>query len=145
MNADVTISTAGPSDIAAIQALVRGVAGEVYGDLLHDPERIEITDSAGWWVAQSDGRIIAAGCVKGDYVSDLWVEAGHRGSGVGAALLRQLEGQIAADGHARGRLRVVRDNDGARRFYRRHGWDEIRTYPHERDGHMMVDYHKPMT
>lgn len=144
LGTNVTISRAGPPDTSSILALVREVVEDVYGHLLQDPHRIQIAHSEDWWVAQVNGTIIGAGRVKEDYISDLWVKADHRDRGVGAALLKQLEQQIASSGHLIGRLRVVLENDGARQFYRKLGWDEIRIYPHERDGHMMVDCHKRM-
>ena len=59
-------------------------------------------------------------------------------------LLVALEEQIKSDGHSSARLRVVADNTRARKFYCVHGWREVRTYPHERDGHLMTDMEKEL-
>ena len=80
-----------------------------------------------------------------DWIEDLWVAEAWRRRGVGGRLLAAGERQIAACGHALGRLRVVAQNHGARRFYARHGWSETESYPHERWGFAMIDLTKPLT
>ncbi len=59
------------------------------------------------------------------HVSDLTVAARERGAGIGANLLAASE-TIARDaGQKWLRLNVQAANSGARRFYQRHGFDEL--------------------
>jgi GNAT superfamily N-acetyltransferase len=60
--------------------------------------------------------------VVGDEVEQVYVAAGHRGSGVAAALLAEAERLVAAAGHPRAWLAVAAGNERARRFYGRRGW-----------------------
>ncbi|HUJ62097.1 MAG TPA: GNAT family N-acetyltransferase [Kofleriaceae bacterium] len=73
-------------------------------------------------VAISDGELAGFAMVIGDELEQLYVAAGHRGSGVAAALLADAERRVAAAGHARAWLAVVPGNARARRFYERSGW-----------------------
>jgi ribosomal protein S18 acetylase RimI-like enzyme len=73
------------------------------------------------WVAESDG-VIAAFLVLGEQTLDhLHVEPERTGAGIGTALL----------GHAKARrpagftLWTFQANDGARRFYERHGLEAV--------------------
>ena len=88
--------------------------------------------------------VVGVGLADGDYVDDLWLRPQFRGLQIGGALLTKLESQIANDGYSSARLRVVADNEGARRFYARRGWRETRVYPHERWGFDMVDMCKDL-
>jgi predicted N-acetyltransferase YhbS len=54
----------------------------------------------------------------------LEVDAGHRRSGVGWALMRAAQDVGAARGHRRLTLLVEARNDGARAFYRELGWHD---------------------
>jgi ribosomal protein S18 acetylase RimI-like enzyme len=55
-------------------------------------------------------------------VEDVVVDIGHRGKGVGSALLRTLEDWAGERGLARLQLLADRDNHPALGFYRRQGW-----------------------
>jgi ribosomal protein S18 acetylase RimI-like enzyme len=66
-----------------------------------------------------------------EWVSDLWVLREHRNRGVGRQLLFDGEAEIAGRGHATFRLRVVKSNVRAVRFYDRLGWRVAREFPHE--------------
>ena len=74
------------------------------------------------------GSVLVAGEVEGFLALDgeaipaFYVDAAARGRGVGAALIG-----AAQAGAPRLRLWTFRRNDGARRFYRRHGFREGRT------------------
>jgi ribosomal protein S18 acetylase RimI-like enzyme len=57
-----------------------------------------------------------------DEVEQVYVSAGHRGSGVAGLLLAEAERLVAAAGHRRAWLAVVPGNARARRFYERCGW-----------------------
>lgn len=133
------------ADRGAIEALVEGIAAEVYGHLFEDaPPRPD-----GKWaqalVAAAEGRIVAVMVADDDWIEDLWVAADWRRRGVGSRLLTAGERQIAARGGTHARLRVIAENHGARCFYARHGWSEAETYPHEKWGFEMVDMVKRVT
>ncbi len=77
-------------------------------------------DSEGW-VAERDGRIVGYLVITGDWVDDLFLAPGETGHGIGAALLDLAKAQ-RPDGVC---LWVFESNQGARRFYRRHGFVEL--------------------
>ena len=56
-------------------------------------------------------------CKPGLYLEDLFVEPGHRGSGIGKALLEQLAGLVVARGGGRLEWRVLDWNEPSIRFY----------------------------
>ncbi|WP_049923434.1 GNAT family N-acetyltransferase [Halopiger djelfimassiliensis] len=59
-------------------------------------------------------------------LSNLYVEPAARDRGVGTALLEAVETSLEASGVDVVRLEVMADNDAARRFYRRQGYDSVR-------------------
>jgi GNAT superfamily N-acetyltransferase len=70
------------------------------------------------WVEERDGRVVGfAGLNEGE-VTHLYVEPGAQGGGIGTALLDHVKAQSAGEL----RLWVFQLNDGARRFYERHGF-----------------------
>ncbi len=143
--AELTLRPALAADLAAIEALVLAVGREVYGHLFQgDVPRPEGNWARGL-VAEERGRIVGVVVADDDWIEDLWVARDHRRRGVGSQLLTAGERQIAAAGHAVAHLRVVEDNQRARRFYAAHGWTEIAAYPHERWGFGMLDLIKPLT
>lgn len=77
-------------------------------------------DSSGW-VAERDGRVVGYLMITGDWVDDLFLAPGETGQGIGAALLDLAKAQ-RPDGLC---LWVFETNNGARRFYRRHGFIEL--------------------
>jgi GNAT superfamily N-acetyltransferase len=141
---ELAIRPATDADLPAIERLVLEVAREVYGHLF--PQGAPRPE--GNWslalVASHDGRIVGVVVAIDDWIEDLWVAAPYRGCGVGGRLLAAGERQIAARGHARAYLRVVGDNQRARRFYAARGWTETDPYPHERWGFPMLDLFKPL-
>jgi GNAT superfamily N-acetyltransferase len=62
--------------------------------------------------------------VVGDEVEQVYVSAGHRGSGVAGLLLAEAERLVAVAGHRRAWLAVAAGNARARRFYERCGWTD---------------------
>lgn len=146
MSRDIEIRQASKSDAPVIVALIEGIVDEVYGHLVESPPPIpaDLVSVCDCWVAESDGEIVGVGIAEGDYVEDLWVSAQKRGQGIGATILSKLEERICSEGYKTARLRVVAENENARRFYRREGWLEVRTYEHERDHHLMVDCEKAL-
>jgi len=146
MSAAVDIRRVEKAEVGAARALISSVVAETYGHLL-DLDAATITgeeELADCLVAVADKEIVGVGLSIADLVDDLWVSRKVRGHGVGADLLRAMELEIARRGHGRCRPRVFADNAAARGFYRRQGWSENRQYPHEKLGHMMVEYVKDL-
>jgi GNAT superfamily N-acetyltransferase len=73
-------------------------------------------------VAAEDDEVAGFVMVAGDEVEQVYVAAGHRGTGVAALLLAEAERLVAANGHRRAWLAVVAGNTRARKFYERNGW-----------------------
>jgi GNAT superfamily N-acetyltransferase len=73
-------------------------------------------------VATAEGAVAGFVMVDGAEVEQVYVAAGHRGSGVARLLLAEAERLVAAGGHPRAWLAVVAGNERARRFYAREGW-----------------------
>ena len=67
-----------------------------------------------------------------EWISDLWVLRPARGEGIGRRLLERGETEIANRGHLTFRLRVVKSNTSAVRFYQRNGWQVDREFHHEK-------------
>lgn len=73
-------------------------------------------------VAIVDGSIAGFVMVVHDEVEQVYVAAGHRGTGVAGALMGEAERQVREKGHPRAWLAVVAGNGRARSFYERAGW-----------------------
>lgn len=92
----------------------------------------------GGWIARAGGE--AVGYLLAVYVfslehfgltaevDELFVLSGHRGSGIGSALLQAAESAAAGAGCTNMSLRLGWDNDKARAFYGRHGFRERSGY-----------------
>lgn len=63
------------------------------------------------------------------HVKDVAVHPDHRGSGVGTALLTRAIAVMTARGADSVKLEVRRSNDGAKRLYRRFGFEPMRRVP----------------
>ena len=74
------------------------------------------------WVAEEDGRVVAFAGLEGSELSHLYVDPGAQGRGVGSALLDRAK-SLRPEGIE---LWVFQKNDGARRFYERHGFRLVR-------------------
>ncbi|MGE0815330.1 MAG: GNAT family N-acetyltransferase [Vicinamibacterales bacterium] len=84
------------------------------------------------WIARVDGApvgyLIAVYVFSLEHlgltaeIDELYVDPDHRASGVGASLLRAGEAAAAEAGCSNVSLQLGRQNDGARRFYVRHGY-----------------------
>ena len=70
------------------------------------------------WVAVADGAVVGYAAVEGEVLEALYVVPAHVGQGIGAALLDEVVQQVAGPL----RLYVFEANEGARRFYERHGF-----------------------
>ena len=144
-----------PDDVAAVASIWRdgwadGHVGHVPTELvaIRTPESF-VTRAAArradTTVAEVNGEIAGFVMVSGDEVEQVYVAAGHRGSGVAAILLTEAARRVAANGHRRAWLAVATGNARARRFYERQGWvDEGRfDYPAPSDaGRIPVDCHR---
>jgi GNAT superfamily N-acetyltransferase len=60
--------------------------------------------------------------VKDDELYQLYVSARHRGAGVAAALVADVEQELRARGHRKGWLACAIGNERAARFYEKQGW-----------------------
>ena len=93
-------------------------------------------------VAVVDEEIVGVIITDEERVSDLWVFLEHRRQGVGSRLLAHGEAEVTARGHQTCRLRVVRSNAVAVRFYLSHGWQIAREFAHEKYHHAMLEMAK---
>jgi GNAT superfamily N-acetyltransferase len=132
MAPEFSVRRATASDVEAMRYTVHVIMCEVYGHLTPELPPPPEDDWSRGWVAKSPHGLIGVGLTGNDTIDDLWVLAAHRGSGVGSVLLSALETEIAERGYALAKLRVVAENARARKFYAKHGWREVKTYPHER-------------
>ena len=73
------------------------------------------------WVAERGGRIAAYALITPTWLNHLFVHPDHLGTGIGTVLL-DLVKSLRPGGFA---LWVFESNEGARRFYRRHGLTEL--------------------
>jgi GNAT superfamily N-acetyltransferase len=70
------------------------------------------------WVADRDGTVVGFAGVNGDVLTHLYVDPTAQNRGLGTALLERAK-QLRP---GRLELWVFQKNDGARRFYERHGF-----------------------
>ncbi len=70
------------------------------------------------WVDERDGRVVGFVGLNDGEVTHLYVEPAAQSAGIGTALLEHVKTESAGDL----RLWVFQRNDGARRFYERHGF-----------------------
>jgi GNAT superfamily N-acetyltransferase len=74
------------------------------------------------WVSEQDGALAGILVLDGEFVDQLYVDPGLTGRGLGSALLA-----VAKRERPQGlRLWTFQTNTGARRFYERHGFVEVR-------------------
>lgn len=85
-------------------------------------------------VATVDGDVVGFVVVVDDEAEQVYVDRAARGSGVAAALLAEVERQVAASGHGRVWLAVASGNTRARRFYERSGWYVDGAFDYQADG-----------
>ena len=81
-----------------------------------------VVEACELWVAEQEGALAGILVLDGDFVDQLYVEPGLTGQGIGSALLA-----VAKRERPQGlRLWAFQSNAGARRFYERHGFLEVR-------------------
>lgn len=71
------------------------------------------------WVTEEDGRIVGFAGVSGSELTHLYFDPPAQDSGLGSALLEHVKG-VRPEGLE---LWVFQKNEGARRFYERHGFE----------------------
>lgn len=143
----MTVESADPEDVEAVADLwVDLAAGQrTHGShLLAGPNRGVVRDAlvrhavlGGLLVAREGDAIVGfvmfepeSGSYEQDadrgIVHNLYVVPERRGEGVGSALLAAAEDALADEGADVVALEVMAENDAARRFYRRHGYEPLR-------------------
>jgi GNAT superfamily N-acetyltransferase len=73
-------------------------------------------------VAIVDAAVVGFVMVVDDEVEQVYVAAGHRGTGVAHGLMGEAERRVRESGHRKAWLAVVAGNGRARAFYERAGW-----------------------
>ena len=133
-----SLRAAEPGDVDAIVDLIRELAAfEHLGHLLQvtpdklRPQLFGERPVAEALVAQAAGRVVAFALFftnfstflaqPGLYLEDLYVEPGHRGHGIGEALLTRLAQLAVERDYGRFEWSVLDWNENAIRFYRRMG------------------------
>ncbi len=137
----VTLRPARADDMAAVADLWHAAwhlahAGHVPEGLtaartleaFHDRTPPRVADTT---VAEVSGLLVGFVMVDADEVEQVFVDPGHHGSGVAAALLAEAERQVATAGYDEAWLAVVVGNARARRFYEKHGWRDGGDLPYE--------------
>jgi GNAT superfamily N-acetyltransferase len=136
---DVRIRSATPADLPALVALV-GELFAIEADFRLEPARqrsglallLADRERSAVLVAERSGQVIgmataqlvistAEGALSA-LVEDMIVNAGHRGGGVGRALLGAIEAWAEGRGATRLQLLADRENAPALAFYERLGW-----------------------
>lgn len=82
-------------------------------------------------VAVVAGEVAGFVMVVDDEVEQVYVDAGHRGSGIADVLLDAAEGQVRANGHDAAWLAVAPGNARARAFYEKRGWYDEGEFDYE--------------
>jgi ribosomal protein S18 acetylase RimI-like enzyme len=112
------------TDIEPMATLLRSCYDEMtYLPKLHTPEedlhfvRETVFPHQEVWVADDDGRLVGFAALTQDQLAHIYVDRQARDRGVGSALFRQAMAR-RPDGFT---LWTFQANEGARRFYERHG------------------------
>jgi ribosomal protein S18 acetylase RimI-like enzyme len=133
MTTKLVIRSPSTDELETVRSVVQKVVDETYGGLWAPPPLI--IDEGDWsraQVAVVSRRIVGVMLTQGEWISDLWVLRESRGHGVGRRLLAFGESEISQRGFGTIRLRVVKSNASAVRFYVRNGWKAKREFKHEK-------------
>lgn len=79
-------------------------------------------EQAKLWVAEEAGQVVGFAGISGDELTHLYVDLPDQKRGVGSSLLEHVKGLRPK----RLELWVFQKNEGARRFYERHGFRLVR-------------------
>lgn len=140
MNGSLSIRLAEESDIGGMSLLLSQLFS-IESDFVPDDERqrrglrlLLASQGASILVAEERGRVIGMASMqilistaqggRVGQVEDVVVEQGRRGKGIGAALLKRMQGLAQEQGLSRLQLAADRDNGGALGFYAREGWNQ---------------------
>ena len=125
----MTIRRAGAADADAVAATFTASFAGLLAFLprLHTPEEDRAFFASAIaereiWIAEEDGAVLGLAAIHGDELSHLYVRPQDQHGGVGGALL-DLVKRERPDGFT---LWVFQQNEGARRFYERHGLRLVR-------------------
>jgi GNAT superfamily N-acetyltransferase len=124
----VVIRPARPDDVAAIAVLFRRSFGGLgFLPTLHTPEEdlahfARLVDEEEAWVAETEGGVVAFATLDRTMLNNLYVDPPAQGHGIGTALLEHAKRRRPGGF----RLWTFQRNDGARRFYERHGFDVVK-------------------
>jgi GNAT superfamily N-acetyltransferase len=92
------------------------------------------------WVAEHDSRVVAVMVLEAGWVDQLYVDPSHTGHGLGSQLLNLAKEQSPGGLD----LWTFQTNEGARRFYERHGFAPIAMTDGQNEEHAPdVRYHWP--
>jgi GNAT superfamily N-acetyltransferase len=114
-------------DAPAIATLFRASYGTLtFLPTLHTPEEDRahferVVREREVWVTTEDERLVGFAALTDDMLTDLYVDPGRLGEGVGTRLLERAKERRPAGF----RLWVFQRNERARRFYERHGFQLV--------------------
>jgi ribosomal protein S18 acetylase RimI-like enzyme len=140
MPAEIVIRGVRPEENSSVHQLVQAIADETFAYLFATlPVPIGVANWFSAWLAISGEEIVGVTMTQDEWVSDLWVRADSRRTGIGAKLLDHAEREIRGRGHDVIHLRVVKSNIRAIHFYQSRGWRVNREFLHEKFGHAMLE------
>jgi putative acetyltransferase len=121
------IRRATPDDAPAISDLFARTRDEMtYLPRIPDAVRPQLggrfLERAELWVVEEEGRVVGFAGVSGSELTHLYIDPSAQNRGVGSALLGHVKNLCPE----RLELWVFQKNEGARRFYARHGFQLVR-------------------
>jgi chorismate mutase/ribosomal protein S18 acetylase RimI-like enzyme len=132
---DLTVRPAGADDADALASLFLAAREAAYPAIplpVHPPDDVRrwwrsrlaagAAEAVEAWVAERDGAPVGLLLLERDWVHSLYVDPALTGQGIGGTLL-DLAKSLRPDGLG---LWVFETNVAAQRFYRRHGFGEVR-------------------
>jgi ribosomal protein S18 acetylase RimI-like enzyme len=120
-------AVAGDADAVA-EVFIASRAGMAYLPRLHSDDDVRhyfaevVLRDGQVWVSEPEGEVVAFAALSGDLLSHLYVHPAAQGRGLGAQLLDVAKRHRPAGFE----LWVFQQNEGARRFYERHGCRIVR-------------------
>jgi GNAT superfamily N-acetyltransferase len=131
----VTLRLAKPDDAERIAELLGQLGYSTEVSVVHGRlERLEASTADETWLAERDGQIVGLiGLHVSDSlehdgpvgkISEIVVDEGHRGHGIGAALMERAEREARRRGCVLLFLTTAERREEAHRFYRRLGFEE---------------------
>jgi GNAT superfamily N-acetyltransferase len=119
---NVRLARTGESDTIA-EVFIASFRGLAFLPAIHTDDQIRVwirdqmVPAHEVWVAELDGRVAGYAALAGDMLGHIYVHPDEQNRGVGTALL----GVVKRERPGGFRLWVFQKNEGARRFYERHG------------------------